>query len=177
MGPRNQVSKIGHILKKGFCPCLLHIDTLSSQARKHAHTHNVTPAHMQWGFIAARLVCYGYYGWVSLYQTASEAQQDGLLHNFEHGAHNIQALKTITHLKPTLFTLENLSRGSFEVMIGSMILLLPNTTSGIYNAQATWAHPPESVRFRAPSFLGHSSHRCRQNKAKDLLWHYLGLTD
>ncbi len=58
-----------------------------------------------------------------------------------------------------LGTFEKRSFGSLVVMIGSILSLLPKVTSGIYSAHTTWAQPPESVRFRAPSFLGHSSHR------------------
>lgn len=38
-------------------------------------------------------------------------------------------------------TLLNLSFGSFDVTMGSMVLLLPKVTSGMYRAHTTWAHP------------------------------------
>ena len=59
-------------------------------------------------------------------------------------------------------TFENLSLGSLVVMMGSMTRLLPNTTSGMYRAHTTWAHPPVSVRFRAPSLRGQSSQRWKE---------------
>lgn len=47
-------------------------------------------------------------------------------------------------------------------IMGSMVETLPNLTSGMYRAQTTCAQPVTvvSVRFRAPSLLGHNSHLC-----------------
>lgn len=45
-------------------------------------------------------------------------------------------------------------------MMGSIVVTLPNLTSGMYKAHKTWAQPVVSVRFRAPSLLGQSSHLC-----------------
>ena len=42
-------------------------------------------------------------------------------------------------------TLENLSFGTFVVTIGSIRLLLPNVTSGMYRAQTTCAQPEWTV--------------------------------
>ena len=42
-------------------------------------------------------------------------------------------------------TLENLSLGTFVVTIGSIRLLLPNVTSGMYRAQTTCAQPEWTV--------------------------------
>lgn len=50
-------------------------------------------------------------------------------------------------------------------MIGSMVVTLPNRTSGMYSAQTTCAHDPVSVRLNAPCFDGHSAQRC--NGASD----------
>ena len=56
------------------------------------------------------------------------------------------------------FTLLNRSGGTILSIIGSMVVTLPNLTSGMYRAQTTWAQPELSVRFKAPSLLGQSSH-------------------
>ena len=88
-----------------------------------------------------------------------------------------------------IITLANLSLGSFDVMMGSIVRKFPNVTSGIYRAQTTCAHPEgehsslhmmktpvafytppepvESVLFSAPSFLGQSSHFCGSGQHSD----------
>jgi len=40
-----------------------------------------------------------------------------------------------------LITLLNLSAGTEENMMGSIVPTSPKRTSGIYNAHTTWAHP------------------------------------
>lgn len=51
------------------------------------------------------------------------------------------------------YTFANFSLGSFDVMIGSIVLLLPNVASGMYNAQITCAHPNTCVIERGWDYL------------------------
>lgn len=62
-------------------------------------------------------------------------------------------------------------------MIGSMVVTLPNRTSGMYRAHTTWAQWPVSVLLNAPCFDGHNSQRCKNECQKisyqiTFLWKY-----